>query len=234
MNRIARNSIIALLMLASSAAAMVLRPTHRIVAVEQAVNLETIIPKEFGDWREQSQNSGQIINPQQQEMLNRIYTQLLTRTYVNNKGEYIMLSIAYGADQSDDKQLHYPEVCYPAQGFQVVSSSVGIVKTDFGNIRVNRLLTVMGNRTEPLTYWTTVGNKVVLGSREAKLEQLRYGFRGDIPDGLLFRVSSITTDVEKGYATQEEFSRSLIANLAEKDRLKLAGLTVPRFNIAKP
>lgn len=233
MNRLARNSIIALLMLASSAAAMALRPTHRIAAMQSAVNLEVMIPKSFGDWQEQPQNSGQIINPQQQEMLDKIYTQLLTRTYINNKGERIMLSIAYGADQSDAKQLHYPEVCYPAQGFQVVSSSTGKVKTDFGDIRVKRLLTVMGNRSEPLTYWTTVGNKVVLGSREAKLEQLRYGFRGDIPDGLLFRVSSITTEVEKGYATQEAFSQALVASLAEHDRLKLAGLT-PRFSIAKP
>ncbi|MFM9913830.1 MAG: exosortase-associated protein EpsI, B-type [Methylophilaceae bacterium] len=234
MKQLTRNSIIAVLMLTSSAMAMVLRPTHKIVDAESTVNLETMIPKQFGDWQEQPQNSGQIINPQQQEMLDKIYTQLLSRTYTNTKGERIMLSIAYGADQSDSKQLHYPEVCYPAQGFQVVSTSLGLVKTDFGNIRVKRLLTVMGNRSEPLTYWTTVGNKVVQGSREAKIEQLRYGFRGEIPDGLLFRVSSITADAEKGYASQEAFSQALIAPLAEKDRLKLAGLTAPTPSVARP
>ena len=31
-----------------------------------------------------------------------------------------MLSVAYGMDQADDDvQLHYPEVCYPAQGCQL-------------------------------------------------------------------------------------------------------------------
>lgn len=224
MNHFYRNSIIAVLMLASSGLAMALRPTHRIADEGPAVNLESLIPKQFGDWQEEPQSGGQIVNPQQKEMLDRIYTQTLSRTYVNAKGERIMLSIAYGADQSDAKQLHYPEVCYPAQGFQVISTQLGEVKTDFGDIRVKRLLTVMGNRSEPLTYWTTVGNKVVMGGKETKIEQLRYGFRGEIPDGLLFRVSSITPDAESGYATQQDYVRSLIATLSEKDRLKLAGL----------
>jgi EpsI family protein len=224
MNLHIRNGIIALLMLASSVGAMTLRPSHRIVDEGSAVNLETMLPKQFGDWQEEPQHSGQVINPQQQEMLDRIYTQLLSRTYINSKGERIMLSIAYGADQSDAKQLHYPEVCYPAQGFQVISSSTGVVNTDFGDIRVKRILTVMGNRSEPLTYWSTVGNKVVVGNKETKLEQLRYGFRGQIPDGLLFRISSITSDVEAGYASQQSFTQDLIATLPERDRLKLAGL----------
>ena len=137
-----------------------------------------------------------------------------------------MLSIAYGADQSDAKQLHYPEVCYPAQGFQVVSTQPGIIRTDFGAIRVKRMLTVMGNRSEPLTYWTTVGNRVVMSGKETKLEQLRYGFRGEIPDGLLFRVSSITADADGGYALQQNFARALIATLPENDRLRLAGLPI--------
>ncbi len=129
-----------------------------------------------------------MVNPVQKETMARIYSQTLTRVYRNTAGESIMLSIAYGADQSDDKQMHYPEICYPAQGFQVLSRQNDVVKTDFGNIRVKRLLT-SGGRTEPLTYWSTVGNKVVNGSSgETKIEQLSYGFRGDIPDGLLFRV----------------------------------------------
>jgi len=224
MNHVYRNVILAVLLLASSGLAMALRPTHRIADEGPAVNLEALIPKQFGDWQEEPQRSGQIINPQLKEKLDRIYTQTLSRTYINAKGERIMLSIAYGADQSDAKQLHYPEVCYPAQGFQVVSTQPGIIKTDFGAIRVKRILTVMGNRSEPLTYWTTVGNRVVMSGKETKLEQLRYGFRGQIPDGLLFRVSSITPDAEGGYTTQQIFVRELVSGLLESDRLRLAGL----------
>lgn len=219
------NILLAVLMLATSGLAMALRPTHRIADEGPAVNLETMIPKKFGEWQEEPERGGQIINPQLKEKLDRIYTQTLSRTYMNAKGERIMLSIAYGADQSDAKQLHYPEVCYPSQGFQVVSTQSGTVKTDFGDIRVKRLLTVLGNRSEPLTYWTTVGNKVVMGGKETKLEQLRYGFHGQIPDGLLFRVSSITRDTEAGYASQQDFIHQLVVAMPAESRLKLTGLS---------
>lgn len=202
---------------------MVLRPTHRVADDGQKIDLETMIPKKFGEWSVELQ-VGQIINPQTSELINRIYTQTLSRTYINEAGDVIMLTIAYGADESDANQLHYPEVCYPAQGFQVLSNEEGVVKTDFGDIRVRRLLTVKGNRSEPLTYWTTVGNKVVRGSRETKLEKLRYGFHGQIPDGLLFRVSSITNNTESGYFIQQGFVGQLLAAMTENDRLKFSGL----------
>lgn len=220
-----RNLILAMLMVCSSALAFAMRPTLRIASESSPVNLETMIPRQFGEWREVAMSGGQIINPQVREKLDHLYTQTLTRTYVNAQGERIMLSIAYGEDQSDAKALHYPEVCYPAQGFQVISSVTGEVKTDFGDIRVRRLLTVLGNRLEPLTYWTTVGNKVVVGGKETKLEQLKYGFKGQIPDGLLFRVSSITADVDGGYQVQQNFIAGLIHQISAGDRVRLAGLS---------
>ena len=217
--------MLAAMLLAAGATAF-LKPTEKIAALQSPINLETMIPKQFGDWQEEVQYSGLIINPQLKERLARIYTQTLSRTYVNTKDERIMLSIAYGEDQRDANQLHYPEVCYPAQGFQVVSIQPGLLTTDFGDIRVKRLLTVMGNRSEPLTYWTTVGNQVVRGGKETKIEQLRYGLRRQIPDGLLFRVSSITPNAVVGYANQQDFVRELIANLSAGDRLRLAGLAL--------
>ncbi|WP_047534495.1 exosortase-associated protein EpsI, B-type [Methylotenera sp. N17] len=220
-----RNIVMAVLMLLAAGVAMAIHPTHRIADDGPAVILENMIPMQFGDWKDEPQQNGHIVNPQVKEKLDRIYTATLSRTYVNSTGDRIMLSIAYGADQSDAKQLHYPEVCYPAQGFQLMSNQVGELKTDFGNIPVRRLYTVLGMRAEPLTYWTTVGNKAVLGSKQTKLEQLRYGFRGKIPDGLLFRVSSITSDADAGYAVQQAFVRALIAALPQQDRAKLAGLS---------
>ncbi len=219
-----RNSILLMvLMIGASLLAILFHPTHRIADDGPAVNLETMIPKQFGDWQDQPQQTAQIINPQQTDLLARLYSQTISRTYVNSKGDAIMLTIAYGADQSDAKQLHYPEVCYPAQGFQVVSNKVGVLQTDFGTIKVKKLVTVLGSRTEPLTYWTTVGNQVVVGGKEAKLEQLKYGFKGQIPDGLLFRVSSITNEAENGFNLQQDFSRKLLKSMTSNNRLKIAG-----------
>ena len=219
-----KNILLMVLMIGASLLAIIFHPTYRIADEGPAVNLETMIPKQFGDWREQPQQLAQIINPVQKETIERIYTQTLSRTYVNGKGDVMMLTIAYGADQSDAKQLHYPEVCYPAQGFQVLYNQVGALRTDYGNIRVRRLLTVLGNRSEPLTYWTIVGNQVVVGGKETKLAQLSYGLKGQIPDGLLFRVSSITSDTQSGYDTQQEFVNNLVKVLPSKSRLQLFGL----------
>lgn len=219
-----RSSILLLvLMVGASLLAIILRPTHRIADDGPAVNLETMIPKQFGDWREQPQQLAQIINPQQKETIERIYTQTLSRSYVNVNGEIVMLTIAYGADQSDAKQLHYPEVCYPAQGFQVTSTQIGDLKTNLGSIKVKRLITVLGVRNEPLTYWTTVGNKVVMGGKETKLEQLSYGFRGKVPDGLLFRVSSINTNASQSFKLQEEFVEDLLNALSPEVLKRISG-----------
>lgn len=215
--------IMLLAMVLAAWAAVFLKPTQKIAEQQERIDLETMIPKQFGDWHEEAQLSDQIINPQLKEKLAKIYTQTLSRTYINDKGGRIMLSIAYGEDQRDSNGLHYPEVCYPAQGFQVISIQPGLLSTDFGDIRVKRLLTVMGNRSEPLTYWTTVGNQVVRGSKETKFEQLRYGLRGQIPDGLLFRVSSIQTDEVMAYAVQQKFINELLTVIDEHSRISLIG-----------
>ena len=212
------------LMLAASAIAMLLRPTQRISELGGKLNLELMIPKKFGDWNAVENPNNQIINPQQQQKLDKLYSQLLSRVYVNTKGDVMMLSIAYGEDQSDAKQLHYPEVCYPSQGFQITSNQKAELSTQFGKIAVLRLHAEMGSRSEPITYWSTVGNKVVRGGKEIKLQQLRYGFRGEIPDGLLFRVSSITKDKNEGFAVQQQFVQSLVAVLTTVNRARLAGL----------
>jgi EpsI family protein len=211
------------LMIAASIAAMVLRPTQRISDEGVKINLETMIPKKFDGWTALENASSQIVNPEQQAKLDILYSQVLSRAYVSTAGERIMLSIAYGEDQSDSKQLHYPEVCYPAQGFQIKSSQKAELYTPHGNIRVLRLHAEMGTRSEPLTYWSTVGNKVVRGGKEIKLEQLRYGFQGKIPDGLLFRVSSINNDVNSGYTLQQSFVQALMAHMNQGNRLRLAG-----------
>jgi EpsI family protein len=218
-----RDLVIVILMLASSIVAFAMRPSHHLANIEQPLDLEQVIPQTFGDWQQVKQLA-EVVNPDRQKNLDKFYAQILNRTYINKKGEAIMLSIAYGKDQSDQKQVHYPEVCYPAQGFQVTSIEMGSAKTDFGDIRVKRLTTELGARREPLTYWTTVGNQVVLGGYEAKKAQLSYGFKGYIPDGLVFRVSSISNDANEAFEIQQVFISSLIKNISPVDRLRLAGL----------
>lgn len=215
----------AVLMTSAAAIATVMTPTRRIVDTLPKLDIEAAIPQRFGDWQIDTRSGGGVVNPQQTELLNQLYSQIVSRTYVNSKGYRIMLSIAYGEDQRDGNQLHYPEVCYPAQGFQVTSNRKAILNTPLGNIPVKRLESHLSQqRFEPITYWTTVGTQALTGGSNKKLAEMRYGLRGEIPDGLLFRVSSIDRDSAIAFAVQEQFVIALVASISPSVRPRIAGL----------
>lgn len=220
-NRIAL--LIAALMFLASGAAIVLRPDQKVATVS-AISLETMIPKEFGDWKEEPQRNLQVVNPQTQALLDKLYSQILARVYINKDGYRVMLSLAYGSDQRGALQAHKPEVCYPAQGFTLHSNKPGPLSTPFGEIPAQRLETSLGSRQEPVTYWFTVGDTAVKSKLQKRLVDIRYGLTGQIPDGLLFRVSSIDENQVRANQKQDDFVNQLIAAIAPADRKRLSGL----------
>jgi len=216
--------VIAAIMCAVSVGSVIARPGTKAAEVGPAIVLEAMVPVAFGDWREQRQNFSQVVNPQTKELLDKLYSQILTRTYVNADGYRIMLSIAYGNDQRGDLQAHKPEVCYPAQGFTLKTNEAATLKTGFGGIPVRRLDTFLGPRPEPVTYWFTMGDRAVDSAFYKRLVQLRYGLTGQIPDGMLFRVSSIDPDPARAYRVQEQFVEQLLQSIPSADRRRLSGL----------
>lgn len=216
--------IIGLFMFAAAGMALALKPTTRVADTGPRVDLETLIPKTFGDWKTDATITPLIANPEQEALINKIYSQTLTRTYINSGGERIMLSIAYGGDQSDNMAVHKPEVCYPAQGFQILKSpTISSFSTGEGSIPVKRLVATQGARVEPITYWTTVGDTVAVNGLKWKIQQLKYGLTGKIPDGLLFRISSIQADDAKAYQIQDKFTRDLLKALPPGGRQRIIG-----------
>lgn len=215
--------IICVLMGAASIAAWRLTPHTLLADTLPAIKLDAVFPKQFGEWTALPEVQVMIPNPQQQETIRAIYTDTLTRAYVNPQGQTIFLSVAYGRNQSDTSAVHYPEVCYPAQGFAVMSSDVLDLPIGGRNIRVKRLLTAQGARTEPLTYWTTVGERTVLSGKTYKLAQFGYGFDGVIPDGMIVRASSIGKDVAKEYAVQQRFLDELVKAVPPTFRTRVGG-----------
>ncbi len=215
-------------MLAAAGATYWLTPTHKLADLRPPLVLEQMVPVSFGGWTEEKDLGPHIVNPDMEESLRRIYTQTLSRTYVHRDGSRIMLTIAYGKDQSDTVQVHYPEICYPAQGFQVTSNRRDSLHLQDGNIPIKRLETNLSNqRYEPVTYWTTVGDVAVTGGLDKKVAEMRYGFHGQIPDGLLFRVSSIETDSAAAFARQDRFVGALAQALDPGAKRRLMGLGLP-------
>lgn len=215
--------LIAAAMVLAAALAVVGKPSAKLANQTSPVSLEELVPKRFGSWQVDDTIVPVVADPKIQAKLDEIYNQTLARTYYNSAGEHVMLSIAYGGDQSDAMQIHRPEICYTAQGFHVVKQAFGRFATDYGVLPVKRLVAVQGQRTEPITYWVVVGDAAISDGMRQKLQQLKYGLTGRVPDGMLVRVSSIDRDEDLAFGTQERFLREMLAAMPETSRARVAG-----------
>lgn len=212
-----------LLMVSSAAITMVITPSAEIADQQNQIDLEALIPSEFNDWKIDVSAESLMVNPDVKEMINKIYSQTLSRTYINSQGERVMLSIAYGRDQRKDLQVHRPEVCYLTSGFDIGKLTKTFVDTTIGRIPVMHLVAKQGARNEPITYWIRMGDSVTRGWFEQKAATLSYGLTGKVPDGLLFRVSTISNDEQDSYRIQQIFLTSLLQAVRSEDRHWLVG-----------
>lgn len=198
--------------LASAAAAVQLQPRTRLSDQRLPVRLESQVPQAFGNWKLLPGVVPVLPNPELQASLDALYSQTLARAYVGPADEKVMLSIAYGSDQSSEATaVHRPEFCYAAQGFRV--QVVDKTWLDLGSRRLQAqaLLTSLGTRIEPVLYWITLDQQAMLPGISRKLGQLSLGLRGYIPDGMLVRVSSISAPdgIDDAFRVQRRFLADL-------------------------
>jgi EpsI family protein len=217
----------AALMALATAGGIAARPTPKPPGSAPRYLLEETVPRQFGEWRVLPETAMQVVNPQTKELLDKLYSQILSRTYVNAQGYRVMLSLAYGDEQRGDLAAHKPEVCYPAQGFKLHFNDPAQIPTPFGAIGARRLGTSLGRRVEPVTYWFTMGDRPVTSKWEQRLVEIRLGLTGEVPDGLLFRVSSLDDQPERAFRIQDAFVNDLLKAVPPRSRLRLSGLGTP-------
>ena len=221
--RFIASAVLGTAMILTSALTGALTPTVKIAQAQSQFSLEAMIPQQFADWTVDASIVPLKADPERQSVLEKIYDQTLSRTYVNSRGERVMLSIAYGGDQSRALQLHLPEVCYVAQGFDMVKAGDSTLATRFGQVPVKRLVARQNQRNEPITYWITIGDKAIKSGIEQKIQRLAYGLSGKIPDGMLVRVSTIQANEQDAYRVQDRFVAQMLDVLDSKDRTRLLG-----------
>jgi EpsI family protein len=68
-----------------------------------------------------------------------------------------------------------------------------------------------------------VGDTVAVNGLKWKIQQLKYGLTGKIPDGLLFRISSIQADDAQAYHIQDVFTRDLLKAMPPDGRQRIIG-----------
>lgn len=181
--------------------------------------LATSVPTQFGEWTEIKSAIVQADLTAMEDgkkSIEQPYDDVLTRTYVNKAGDQVMLALAYAKEQRQDVKIHLPEVCYPAQGYQVVSNipTSLVVLSSGGAVPGKRLLTTGNGRTEAVSYWVRIGDAYPQGGLATRLKIFRDGIGGNVTDGMLVRASMLINDVkdsERAYHIQEAFLKDLMS-----------------------
>lgn len=182
------------------------------------------VPERFGGWRAAGHVALIADSPELQQALDRSYDETLARAYRHEDGTLVMLSVSYHRVQGRDRILHRPEVCYAGQGFDVKAVE-GDHRLALGarSLPVTRLM-ARGPRTEPVTYWLVVGDRVTRFGLDWRRVTLGYGLRGVLPDGVLVRVSTLGERRGDAFSPHERFARDLAAALPADDAARLFGV----------
>jgi len=147
----------------------------------------------------------------------RIYHQQST-------GDQVIMLMAHGDVESNELQLHRPEVCYPAFGFAIQENTPLTLNLPKGvTVPCRRLIATSNDRDETILYWTRLGEAFPTTVAEQRVERLRTAMHRFIPDGLLARFSVIGSDKAASLAIMERFVPNLVMHVAAKERKALIG-----------
>ena len=185
-----------------------------------------MIPTKFKKWKEISSPFTQVgLTTDKNSLVNQLYDGVLMRTYVNDKGDQVMLALAYAREQKQDIKIHRPEVCYVAQGFEMLKKTTSNISMQQSQITkpvaMNRLLVHNQNRSEAVSYWIRIGDAYPGDGMAARMKILREGLHGKVLDGILVRASTVLeseSDSGAAYQNQEEFLKDLLNSLPPKQQ----------------
>lgn len=211
-----KSVLVAVLLILAALFAVKLTPTIHVV--NATPDLDTIIPMEFGEWKQIADPFTQVgLTTGGNDLASQLYDKIVMRTYANNSGDRVMLAIAYAREQKQDIKIHRPEVCYVAQGFQLLNKANNTINVSAAKpIKALRLLVSNQNRYETVSYWVRIGDDYPAGGMSARLKILRDGLKGKVLDGVLVRVSTAISDqasAAAAYQRQEDFLKNLLVTL---------------------
>ena len=171
-----------------------------------------LVPASFGPWTSEDISDPLALN--QGGLAGRLYSELVVRAYTHGETrDVIVMLLAYGARQSDDLQLHRPEVCYPAFGFTLTRNEPSTIPLRRPTVvlPVRRLSAESPERRESIIYWSRLGEDLPQNGSEQRSARFRNALNGVIPDGLLSRFSVASSDPQSSWTLIADFVRTLLA-----------------------
>jgi EpsI family protein len=183
--------------------------------------LEEVVPEKIGRWTFVS-SSGLVVPPEDQ-LARALYSQLLTRTYMDEAGNGIMLLVAQSGSQSGILQIHRPEFCYTAGGYTLTPSVPHPVLLPGRELPASSLSAAREARIEQIVYWTRIGSHLPSSWPQQRLAVAMDNLKGYIPDAVMVRVSTYGNDRSLAFAQIDEFIRALLGAVTPQVRRVLIG-----------
>lgn len=219
-----RDFLIGSACMAAAAAAVALVPRRHAPLLAPGAKLADVVPRAFQGWS--SRDVSDLVAPKEEDSLAaRLYGETVGRIYSNpgSPGEIMML-LAYGDTQSDDLQLHRPEICYPAFGFAISqSASMAMGLTPEVSLPSRHLVAEAADRRETILYWSRLGQYLPLDRKQQQLDRLFTAMKGEIADGVLARFSVAGREPDQALSIMKAFVPGLVRAVSARSRDVLIG-----------
>jgi len=178
--------------------------------------LEDLVPKQIGNWKAIANNG--VVVPPNDPLLNGIYSQELTRVYSDGENPPIMLLMAQNGTQTGFLQVHRPDYCYRASGYQISAVSPHPINIGSGILPASLMDATSGGPTEHVVFWTRIGDRIPESWTEQKIVVAEQNLRGIIPDAILIRVSVISGNSTAALGTIDRFVQQMLTSIPANRR----------------
>lgn len=178
--------------------------------------LDDVVPKTIGPWKFVAA-SGLVVPPNDQ-LSRALYSNLLTRVYSDGVNPPIMLLVAQSGSQTGILQIHRPETCYTASGYQISPVTSEAVQIGSKVIPVNSMDATADGFTEHVIYWTRIGNRMPGSWKQQRIATAEQNLQGILPDAILVRISTVRNEAGAARETLQSFVRALIGSVPANRR----------------
>ena len=169
----------------------------------------SLVPGPFGEWATLSE--ADVVLPPPDALSDRLYDNLVTRVYQKPGIPPVMMLIAYNNEQNGILQVHRPETCYPVGGFELSKTEKIDVPNQGASIPANIFTATSPTRTEQVLYFTRLGNSFPRSWVDQRISVINANLAGDIPDGIMMRVSMLGIGQAQAKTLLFDFIREFIS-----------------------
>jgi len=184
--------------------------------------LDPLFPATIADWAYQTSDG--LVLPPADQVTDRHYNAVLARYYASPTQLPVMLLVAYSGTQDGMLQVHRPEVCYPASGYDLVEQRAMLLDAGGGlQVPARYIAARSVSRHEQLIYWTRIGDDFPTRWWAQHWAVAKENLKGRVPDGVLVRISTMASGDETATPTLKHFISAMLPRLSPTARRVLFG-----------